>query len=106
MFSIRRSSLPEPPVLSEEISTSSRLMIRYSTWESPPALRTVRVTLGTCLPLEQCIIRLGVALSTNLVSDISWMLTLPAPPPVPVCMLPDWDMHQLQLSTSISSLWV
>ena len=30
---------------------------------------------------------------------------VPAPPPPPTCMLPDWAMPQLQFSTSISSLW-
>ncbi|MNE95211.1 hypothetical protein D3C80_1932680 [compost metagenome] len=77
----------------------------YSTWLSPPALRTVSLTLSMCLPLAQCIIRFGDALSTYLVRDRSWTLTLPAPPPLPTCMLPDWDMPQLQFRTSISSLW-
>src|SRR5471032_2264155 len=77
----------------------------YSTWLSPPALRTVSLTLSMCLPLSQCIIRFGEDLSTYLVSDRSWMFTLPAPPPPPTCMLPDWLMPQLQFSTSISSLW-
>src|SRR5262249_4403704 len=48
----------------------------------------------------------GLLLSMYLVKLTSCTLTLPAPAPPPVCAEPEFDMPQLQASTSISSLCV
>src|SRR5215471_14231933 len=79
-------------------------MRRYSRGFSP-ALRTVRVALGKCLPLQQASIRSGLALSRYLVKLRSCTLHLPAPTPPPVWALPELDTPQDQERTSISSLW-
>src|SRR5262245_33926101 len=84
--------------------SSSTVTRRYSRGFSP-ALRTVRVALGKCLPLQQASIRSGLALSMYLVNDRSCTLHLPAPAPPPTCALPELEMPQDQARTSISSLW-
>src|SRR5690606_5122026 len=47
----------------------------------------------------------GDARSTYFTIDRSCTLTLPAPPPVPRCVVPVWLMPHDQDSASISSLW-
>src|SRR5574342_683050 len=47
----------------------------------------------------------GEDLSMYFVNEMSWTVTLPAPAPVPWCVVPDWLNPQLQARTSISSLW-
>ena len=48
-FSVRRSSPPLPPVLTELINMLSNSNVEYSRGFSP-ALRTVNLALGMCLP--------------------------------------------------------
>src|SRR5256885_15165013 len=104
-FSVSRSSPPLPPVETEVTRRSSRLMVRYSRGFSP-ALRTTRVALSKCLPLQQASIRSGLVLSMYLVKLRSCTLHLPAPAPPPTWAEPELDRPQDQASTSISALWV
>src|SRR5262249_4230367 len=99
-----RSSPPEPPVLKLVMISSSTVMSRYSRGFSP-ALRTVRVALGKCLPLQQASIRSGLLLSSYLVKLRSCTLHLPAPAPPPTRAEPRLEMPQDRARPSISSLW-
>src|SRR5919106_1359925 len=83
--------------------TFSRSNFRYSTGFSPPAFRQVSVALLNCLPAITAWARLGEALSTHLVIVRSLTLALPAPPPVPTCIVPVWVAPQLQARTSTCS---
>src|SRR6185437_8455764 len=102
-FSVRRSSPPLPPPVTEVMMRSLMVILRYSSGFSP-ALRTVSSASGKCLPLQQAFMRLGLDLSRYLVNERSCTLTLPAPAPVPRCVVPLWLMPQLHARTSISSL--
>src|SRR4249919_304967 len=100
--STRRSSWPAPPLLQEEIKPSTMVSVRYGTfiW---PALHTTSCAFLKCLPLQQNLVRIGVALSTYLVNDTSRTLTCPVPAPLPWCALPDWVMPHDQVMMSIQS---
>src|SRR5688500_1061377 len=87
-FSVRRSSPPLPPVETDVTRTSFMVILRYSSAVSP-ALRTVNTPSSKCLPLQHAITSVGEPLSTYLVIDKSCTLTLPAPPPLPTCVVPD-----------------
>src|SRR5688572_2778324 len=100
-LSVRRSSPPAPPVEIDETMTSPKVSLRYSSG-LPPALRTVKIAAGATLPSQQNLISVGLDESTYLVTLMSLTFTLPAPPPVPTCVEPDWVIPQLHESTSIS----
>src|SRR3984893_13100278 len=100
-FSVRRSSPPDPPVEIEVISTSSTLILRYSTGFSP-ALRTTRVASLKCLPSQQAKASFGVEESTHFVKLMSWTLHLPAPAPPPTCADPELLIPHDQANTSMS----
>src|SRR5258706_5348221 len=102
-FSVSLSSPPEPPVETDVINTSVKVILQYSRGLSP-ALRTTSSALGKCLPLQPYWMRLGVDLSIHFVNEKSWTMTLPAPPPTPTCVSPEFAMAQLQARTSISPL--
>src|SRR3569833_180461 len=93
---------PEPPVETFEAICSCILMIRYSTADLPPALRSVSRADLKWVPLQQALIRLVVVVSMFFMNDRSCTFTLPAPPPVAEWVLPDWDMPQLHERTWIS----
>src|SRR5262245_40451865 len=86
-------------------NTPVNLILIYSRGVSP-ALRTVSVASGKCLPLQQASSKSGEERSTYLVKLRSWILALPAPAPLPVWALPELDTPQDQARTSISVLCV
>ena len=98
------SSPPEPPMRDRGDDHLLHLDLEIRHGASPPALRQVSVTLSNCWPLQheqQQVRRRRVDLLGD--ADRSWTLALPAPPPVPTCIVPDWLTPQLQARTSICS---
>src|SRR5215203_309075 len=75
-FSVRRSSPPLPPVLTDDTIQSESLILMYSRGLSP-ALRTVSSASPMCLPEQHWAISAWLALSMYLVNDISCTFTLP-----------------------------
>src|SRR4030067_414305 len=57
-----------------------------------------------CMPDRQWLSRMGVERSRNFVVVTSGTLAFPAPPPLPLWVVPDWVTPQLQERTSISPL--
>src|SRR5688572_12755438 len=105
MFSVTRSAPPLPPEVIDETMHSFSFSFTYSTGSSPPALRTVSNASGMCVPLQHSLSSVGEDLSTYLVKDRSWTLTFPAPPPLPMCVLPLWLRPQFHARMSISPAW-
>ena len=61
----------------------------FTSMRNAPALRTVRSALVMCLPLQHARVSSGDDLSRRLLKVMSWTLTFPAPPPLPVS--PGWS---------------
>src|SRR5262245_4198626 len=101
-FSVKRSSPPDPPADTLVTMISSIMILRYSSG-SPPALRTTRVPLEMCLPLHRHKNRSQLAVSMYFVKLRGWTVTLPAPPPPPLCQLAVWVPPQDRKSTRLNS---
>src|SRR5262245_58635018 len=69
-----------------------------------PALRWVIVASLMCCPVAQALRSAGVALSMPWTINRSWKVALPAPPPPPVEVDPEFVTPHENESTSISSL--
>src|SRR5580704_4899371 len=105
-FSVKRSSPPEPPVVTEVIRTSCRLILTYSTGSAPPALRTVSSAVSKCVPSQQDSMIWAELLSMYLVTLRSCTLTLPLPAPPPTWAEPLFDIPHDQPRMSISLVCV
>src|SRR5690606_23786155 len=86
-------------------STSSSVIFVYSIcW--PPALQTDNSILLRCLPLAQCFMTAGAALSMRATTCRSLKLALPAPRPPPLAMLPGWVAPHENEMISLQFLWL
>src|SRR5690348_3126901 len=74
----------EPAVWTEEMYTSDRSYLRYSTGASPPAFLTDRVAVDKCLPVQQARKSPGEALSTCFMTLRSERLARLEPEPRPM----------------------
>src|SRR5690606_35697661 len=82
-FTTTDSELSSPDNCTDDTNTSSNVIFVYSTcW--PPALHTDNSIRLKCLPLAQCFMTAGAALSIRATTCKSLKLALPAPRPPPL----------------------